>query len=116
MLVGLSKLHLQGVAFLEREKSRSTTVAAVSKLSARTVISEKEKSYKKQEERRTRVPVYVPNMVGTNVKAETMSLMDKRAAMEIEMNAIIERLSQPGGPGITGNLLDSEVLLLLFYI
>ncbi|KAI4335549.1 hypothetical protein L6164_014186 [Bauhinia variegata] len=47
-------------------------------------------------------------MVATNVKAETMSLMDKRAAIETEMNAIIERLSQPGGPGLLGNLVDSE--------
>ncbi|KAI4344294.1 hypothetical protein L6164_011540 [Bauhinia variegata] len=47
-------------------------------------------------------------MVATNVKAETMSLMDKRTAIEAEMNAIIERLSQPGGPGLSGNLVDSE--------
>ncbi|XP_054821330.1 uncharacterized protein LOC129320138 [Prosopis cineraria] len=47
-------------------------------------------------------------MVATNVKAETLSLMDKRAAIEVEMNAIIERLNQPGGPGLSGNLVDSE--------
>ncbi|XP_052200280.1 uncharacterized protein LOC127806802 [Diospyros lotus] len=47
-------------------------------------------------------------MVGTNLKADTMSLMDKRSALEAEMNVIIERLSQPGGPGLSGNLLDSE--------
>ncbi|XP_038698477.1 26S proteasome non-ATPase regulatory subunit 9-like [Tripterygium wilfordii] len=47
-------------------------------------------------------------MVGTNLKAETMSLMEKRTAMEVEMNAIIERLCQPGGPGLSGNLVDSE--------
>ncbi|XP_038695298.1 26S proteasome non-ATPase regulatory subunit 9-like isoform X2 [Tripterygium wilfordii] len=47
-------------------------------------------------------------MVGTNVKAETMSLMQKRTAMEVKMNAIIERLCQPGGPGLSGNLVDSE--------
>ncbi|KAJ7979608.1 26S proteasome non-ATPase regulatory subunit 9 [Quillaja saponaria] len=47
-------------------------------------------------------------MVGTNVKAETMSLMEKRSSMEDEMNGIIERLSQPGGPGLSGNLVDSE--------
>ncbi|KAI9117717.1 hypothetical protein K1719_011883 [Acacia pycnantha] len=47
-------------------------------------------------------------MVATNVKGETFSLMDKRAAMEAEMNAIIERLNQPGGPGLSGNLVDSE--------
>ncbi|KAF5725876.1 hypothetical protein HS088_TW23G00607 [Tripterygium wilfordii] len=57
-------------------------------------------------------------MVGTNVKAETMSLMQKRTAMEVKMNAIIERLCQPGGPGLSGNLVDSEgwFLLLLFFI
>ncbi|KAK9275865.1 hypothetical protein L1049_023138 [Liquidambar formosana] len=47
-------------------------------------------------------------MVATNLKAETMNLMDKRSAIEAEMNAIIERLTHPGGPGISGNLLDSE--------
>ncbi|PIA60454.1 hypothetical protein AQUCO_00300157v1 [Aquilegia coerulea] len=47
-------------------------------------------------------------MVATNLKAETKSLIEKRDFMEIEMNSIITRLSQPGGPGITGNLLDSE--------
>lgn len=44
----------------------------------------------------------------TNVKAETMSLMDKRSALEAEMNSIIARLSQPGAPGLSGNLVDSE--------
>lgn len=48
-------------------------------------------------------------MVATNVKAETMSLMDKRSALEAEMNAIIARLSLPGAPGLSGNLTDSEV-------
>ncbi|XP_044471113.1 26S proteasome non-ATPase regulatory subunit 9-like isoform X1 [Mangifera indica] len=47
-------------------------------------------------------------MVGTNLKAETMSLMEKRTAVEAEMNAIIHRLSQPGGPGLSGNLIDAE--------
>lgn len=48
-------------------------------------------------------------MVGTNVKAETRSLMDKRSALESEMNSIIARLSQiPGAPGLSGNLIDSE--------
>lgn len=28
--------------------------------------------------------------------------------MEAEMNSIIDRLCQPGGPGISGNLVDSE--------
>ncbi|KAF8407263.1 hypothetical protein HHK36_006390 [Tetracentron sinense] len=43
-------------------------------------------------------------MVATNLKAQTMSLIDKRDATEIEMNIIIERLCQPGGPGISGSL------------
>ncbi|XP_058186302.1 uncharacterized protein LOC131303446 [Rhododendron vialii] len=47
-------------------------------------------------------------MVGTNLKAETMSLMDKRTALEAEMNVIIDRLCRPGGPGLSGNLIDSE--------
>ncbi|GMH27284.1 hypothetical protein Nepgr_029127 [Nepenthes gracilis] len=47
-------------------------------------------------------------MVGTNLKAETMALMDNRSAVEAEMNSIIERLCLPGGPGLSGNLLDSE--------
>lgn len=49
-----------------------------------------------------------PRMVGTNLKAETMSLMEKRAAVENEMDAIINRLSQPDGPGLSGNLVDAE--------
>lgn len=47
-------------------------------------------------------------MVATNLKAETFSLMEKRASMEAEMNAIIVQLSAPGGPGIFGNLVDAE--------
>nr|GLL45371.1 26S proteasome non-ATPase regulatory subunit 9 [Ipomoea trifida] len=47
-------------------------------------------------------------MVGTNLKAETTKLMELRSAMELEMNAIIESLCGPGGPGLSGNLLDSE--------
>ncbi|KFK27332.1 hypothetical protein AALP_AA8G369200 [Arabis alpina] len=47
-------------------------------------------------------------MVGVNLKAETMALMDKRSAMETEMNSIVERLCIPGGPGLSGNLIDSE--------
>ncbi|GAB2216628.1 hypothetical protein Droror1_Dr00024404 [Drosera rotundifolia] len=47
-------------------------------------------------------------MVGPNLKSETLTLMDKRSAIESEMNSIIDRLSVPGGPGISGNLLDSE--------
>lgn len=47
-------------------------------------------------------------MVATNLKAETLSLKDKRDAIETEMDSIISRLNQPGGPGISGNLLDSE--------
>uniref|UniRef100_A0A5B6YTF9 Putative 26S proteasome non-ATPase regulatory subunit 9 isoform X1 n=1 Tax=Davidia involucrata TaxID=16924 RepID=A0A5B6YTF9_DAVIN len=47
-------------------------------------------------------------MVATNLKAEAMSLMDKRTALEAEMNVIIDRLCQPGGPGLSANLVDSE--------
>lgn len=47
-------------------------------------------------------------MVGTNLKAETMKLMDERANKEAEMDVIIQRLCQPGGPGLSGNLVDSE--------
>lgn len=47
-------------------------------------------------------------MVGTDLKAETMKLMERRGAIEAEMNAIIQRLCQPGGPGLSGNLVDSE--------
>lgn len=42
------------------------------------------------------------------MKAEAMKLMDQRSAMELEMNAIIERLCRPDGPGFSGNLTDSE--------
>uniref|UniRef100_A0A7C9DXH4 Nas2 N-terminal domain-containing protein n=1 Tax=Opuntia streptacantha TaxID=393608 RepID=A0A7C9DXH4_OPUST len=47
-------------------------------------------------------------MVGTDLKVETMKLMERRGAIESEMNAIIQRLCQPGGPGLSGNLVDSE--------
>lgn len=47
-------------------------------------------------------------MVGANLKGETMKLMEKRTMLEAEMNAIIETLCLPGGPGLTGNLVDSE--------
>ncbi|KAI9192301.1 hypothetical protein LWI28_020821 [Acer negundo] len=47
-------------------------------------------------------------MVGANLKAETMTLMEKRSALEAEMDAIISRLCQPDGPGLSGNLVDSE--------
>lgn len=47
-------------------------------------------------------------MVGTDLKAETMKLMEKRGATEADMNAIIQRLCQPGGPGLNGNLVDAE--------
>ncbi|XP_017249711.1 uncharacterized protein LOC108220448 isoform X1 [Daucus carota subsp. sativus] len=47
-------------------------------------------------------------MVATNLKAEAMKLMDTRSALESEMNSIIDRLTQPGAPGLSGNLVDSE--------
>ncbi|KAJ6824487.1 26S proteasome non-ATPase regulatory subunit 9 [Iris pallida] len=47
-------------------------------------------------------------MVATNLKAETISLMDKRASIEVEMGAIVDQLCGPGRPGISGNLVDSE--------
>ncbi|KAK9055166.1 hypothetical protein SSX86_026248 [Deinandra increscens subsp. villosa] len=47
-------------------------------------------------------------MVATDLKSEVKKLMDKRSALEVEMNVIIERLCQPGGPGLSGNLVDSE--------
>ena len=49
-------------------------------------------------------------MGGTDLKAETMKLMERRGAIEAEMNAVIQRLCHPGGPGLSGNLVDSEVL------
>ncbi|XP_057542800.1 uncharacterized protein LOC130821157 [Amaranthus tricolor] len=47
-------------------------------------------------------------MVGTNLKAATITLMEQRDTIEAEMNAIIQRLCQEGGPGLSGNLTDSE--------
>ncbi|XP_071698783.1 uncharacterized protein [Rutidosis leptorrhynchoides] len=47
-------------------------------------------------------------MVATDLKSEIKKLMDKRSDLETEMNIIIERLCQPGGPGLSGNLVDSE--------
>lgn len=42
-------------------------------------------------------------------------MMDKRSGVEEEMNVIIQRLCQPGGPGLSGNLVDSEADLISFY-
>ncbi|XP_058114068.1 uncharacterized protein LOC131256963 [Magnolia sinica] len=47
-------------------------------------------------------------MVATNLKAETISLQEKRDAIEVEMSGIISRLTQPGGPGISDPLTDSQ--------
>ncbi|XP_024966454.1 26S proteasome non-ATPase regulatory subunit 9 isoform X1 [Cynara cardunculus var. scolymus] len=47
-------------------------------------------------------------MVAMDLKSEIKKLMEKRSALETEMNVIIERLCQPGGPGLSGNLVDSE--------
>ncbi|KAL2612764.1 hypothetical protein R1flu_024456 [Riccia fluitans] len=47
-------------------------------------------------------------MVGANVKQETLTLMDKKAAIEVEMEAIFSRLLPPNGPGLNGNLMDEE--------
>eukprot|EP00252_Welwitschia_mirabilis_P012676 TRINITY_DN28006_c0_g1_i1.p1 TRINITY_DN28006_c0_g1~~TRINITY_DN28006_c0_g1_i1.p1 ORF type:complete len:234 (-),score=64.94 TRINITY_DN28006_c0_g1_i1:205-906(-) len=47
-------------------------------------------------------------MVGPNLKAETMSLMETRKSLEKEMDEIIATLTRPGGPGLHGSLLDSE--------
>ncbi|GER25354.1 26S proteasome regulatory subunit family protein [Striga asiatica] len=44
-------------------------------------------------------------MVTTNLKAETMKLMEKRSRIEAEMNVI----------DLVGNLLDPEANLFLFY-
>lgn len=55
-------------------------------------------------------------MVATNLKAEALKLMDQRSAMEAEMNAIVERLNQPGGPGISGNLINYDVIILFFFV
>lgn len=47
-------------------------------------------------------------MVGSNLKADAMALMDKRAAMESQIEAIIARLNAPGGPGVKGSLVDKD--------
>ncbi|KAI3782065.1 hypothetical protein L2E82_12097 [Cichorium intybus] len=51
---------------------------------------------------------FTVKMVATDLKSEIKKLMEKRSALEAEMNGIIERLCQPGGPGLSGNLVDSE--------
>ncbi|KAH9613448.1 hypothetical protein KSS87_016633 [Heliosperma pusillum] len=47
-------------------------------------------------------------MVGTNLKAETVKLMDERSLIETEINNVIQRLCHPAGPGLSGNLVDFE--------
>lgn len=46
-------------------------------------------------------------MVGSNVRAQALALMDKRAAVEAEIAAITEKLTRLG-PGLSGNLLDKD--------
>lgn len=41
--------------------------------------------------------------------------MDKRTAVETEINVINERLSQPVGLGLSGKLVDSEVAKFLTF-
>ena len=53
--------------------------------------------------------IFFFTMVGANVKAETVTMMDKRQSIEAEMDGIISRLCVPNGPGLQGNLVDSEV-------
>jgi 26S proteasome non-ATPase regulatory subunit 9 len=47
-------------------------------------------------------------MVGTNVKQETMTLMEKRTSIEAELEVIISRLCLPNAPGLSGNLVDKD--------
>lgn len=47
-------------------------------------------------------------MVGAHGKAQTVTMMDKRKAMETEMDAIIARLTVSGGPGLQDNLVDAQ--------
>eukprot|EP00249_Psilotum_nudum_P008827 c21532_g1_i2 orf=101-787(+) len=47
-------------------------------------------------------------MVAPNLKRQTLTLMDQRTAIEAQMDSIISRLTAPGAPGLSGNLLDSE--------
>lgn len=44
-------------------------------------------------------------------KMEALALMDQRAAIEAEMQGIINNLTGPNGPGISGNLVDAAVSL-----
>lgn len=53
-------------------------------------------------------------MVGTNVKQETMTVMEKRTGIEAELDVIISRLCRPNGPGLSGNLVDKDVSSLSF--
>ena len=41
-------------------------------------------------------------------KAALKALLERRAELEAEMNAIIARLTAPGMPGMKGGLVDSE--------
>lgn len=47
-------------------------------------------------------------MVGSNLKAEAKALMDKREAMEVQIEAISSRLTAPGAPGVRGSLIDKD--------
>eukprot|EP00897_Mesotaenium_endlicherianum_P009459 jgi/Mesen1/8541/ME000484S07939 len=40
-------------------------------------------------------------MVGSNLRAEALTLMEKRESLETEIEVITSRLCGPGGPGLT---------------
>lgn len=86
-----------------------STIYYIYTLDSFSVTGQKLQSSKKEER-----SFQSGKMVASNLKSETMDLIQKRTAIEVQMDAIISRLCQPGGPGLSGNLVDSEVIAMTF--
>lgn len=86
-----------------------STIYYIYTLDSFSVTAQKLQSSKKEER-----SFQSGKMVASNLKSETMDLIQKRTAIEVQMDAIISRLCQPGGPGLSGNLVDSEVIAMTF--
>jgi hypothetical protein len=98
----LSFFHTHSQGRSEREREREILFAFV-------CVREKGRRQAREREERQGRDRKEGEMVGANLKAETMAMMESRTAVEAEMDAIIARLSRPGGAGLQGNLVDSEV-------
>jgi len=105
----LSFFHAQSQGKSERERERLREIQR-ERFCLRLFVSERRvKAGERERRERQGRDRKEAEMVGANLKAETMAMMESRTAVEAEMDAIIARLSRTGGAGLQGNLVDSEV-------